>query len=438
MKKVSVVIPNYNQGHVLPMTVDWVFQQSYPNLEIIIVDGGSNDETKDYLKGLPERIREDQTEFLSSVEIFSEEDSRFERQWGPRYPQEGRELKIITFPSDIGATETLNEGMSRITGEYCTYVVGDDLPHLSMIEEAVEIGNRSEIAVQFSHLAITDRRVYGHGPQMLNLFEQARTNGLDITYDVYPYTAAGAGLDQTIPLWAQTGGIDGLIDRLQDTKTRVRIRNEVAAGLGGLTPQWETWVVSYLPQGSDPGEVGLSVKEIALRRGIEAAEAVLQLTEESRATVSGVIHNRIESDVRLFLSHPLAMIGSDGTAVSPDGVYAGEPLHPRFYGTHPRILGRYVREQSLMSLETAVHKMTGMPAERLNLKDRGLVSEGLTADLAIFDPCQVTDHATFEDPHQLSEGVLHVLVNGRKLLTRQCRKIHGFTAFRRPCIITQK
>lgn len=300
---------------------------------------------------------------------------------------------------------------------YVTHARVGNGRHLSMIEEAVEIGNRSEIAVQFSHLAITDRRVYGHGPQMLNLFEQARTNGLDITYDVYPYTAAGAGLDQTIPLWAQTGGIDGLIDRLQDTKTRVRIRNEVAAGLGGLTPQWETWVVSYLPQGSDPGEVGLSVKEIALRRGIEAAEAVLQLTEESRGTVSGVIHNRIESDVRLFLSHPLAMIGSDGTAVSPDGVYAGEPLHPRFYGTHPRILGRYVREQSLMSLETAVHKMTGMPAERLNLKDRGLVSEGLTADLAIFDPCQVTDHATFEDPHQLSEGVLHVLVNGRPIIS---------------------
>ena len=156
MKKVSVVIPTYNQGRVLPMTVDWVFQQSYPNLEVIIVDGGSNDETKEYLKGLPERIREDQTEFLSSVEIFSEEDSRFERQWGPRYPQEGRELKIITFPSDIGATETLNEGMSRITGEYCTYVVGDDLPHLSMIEEMVSVLELSEMDFAYADMTVVD------------------------------------------------------------------------------------------------------------------------------------------------------------------------------------------------------------------------------------------------------------------------------------------
>ena len=299
---------------------------------------------------------------------------------------------------------------------YATHARVGNGRHMTMIEEAVEIGKRAEIPVQFSHLAITDRRVYGHGPGMLELFEKARSDGLDITYDVYPYTAAGAGLDQTIPLWAQTGGMDGFIRRLQDPDTRARIRDEVAAGLGGLSPHWNTWVISYLPEESDHTEVGRSVEEIAATRGIEPAEAVLQLSEETRGTVSCVIHNRVETDVRLFLSHSLAMVGSDGNAVAPDGVFAGEPLHPRFYGTYPRILGRYVRDQSLMSLETAVNKMTGMPAERLGLRDRGRIEEGSVADMVVFDPASVIDRATFEEPHQLSEGMRHVLVNGEPII----------------------
>ena len=288
--------------------------------------------------------------------------------------------------------------------------------HMSAIEEAIEIGQRAGVPVQFSHMAITDRRVYGHGPEMLELLEKAREDGLDITYDVYPYTAAGAGLNQTIPIWAQAGTVEEYMARLRDPGTRARIRDEVAAGIGGLAPLWNTSVISSASE-ANLDIVGRSVEEIAAIREVDPAEAVLQLTEEENGHNPTVVHNRVESDVRYFLSHPLAMIGSDGNAVSPKGETASDQLHPRFYGTYPRILGRYVREQSLMSLETAVNKMTGKPAERLRLKDRGQVKEGYVADLAIFNPDTVVDHATFEEPHQLSEGVEHLLVNGESVIS---------------------
>ncbi len=296
---------------------------------------------------------------------------------------------------------------------YVTHARVGNGKHLSAIEEAIEIGQRAEIPVQFSHMAITDRRVYGEGPAMIDLLVEARKQGLDITYDVYPYTAAGAGFNQLIPLWAQTGTVDEFVARVRDPNTRPRIREEVAAGLGGLEPQWDTWRVAYIHTEANRPLVGKSIEEIAQIRSIEPAEAVLQLMEEEGGSVPTRVHNRDEDDVRYFLSHDLAMIGSDGRAVSPDGPYATALPHPRFYGTYPRILGRYVREEpALLTLESAIHKMTGFPAVRMGMKERGLVKEGLIADLVIFDPETVVDNATWEDPHQYPTGIPYVLVNG--------------------------
>ena len=319
-------------------------------------------------------------------------------------------------PSGYMTTDEVVELCQAISGYegafYATHARVGAGRQLSMIEEAIEIGRRAEIPVEFSHMAITDRRFYGHGSEMTDLLERAREEGVDITYDVYPYTAAQAGLDQLVPIWVQTGGIDQYIARLQDPATRSKVRDEVAAGIGGLTPEFDTWVIASVMTEANAGVVGKSVEEIASQRGIEPAEAVLQIEEEEHGGESAVIHNRVEGDVRHFLTHPLAMIGSDGEAISPNGARSVEQLHPRFYGTYPRILGRYVREQSLLTLETAVHKMSGFPAERLSLGDRGRVAEGFVADLAIFDPNTVIDRGTFEAPHALAEGVRHVLVNG--------------------------
>lgn len=291
--------------------------------------------------------------------------------------------------------------------------------HLKAIEEAVEIGRRANIPVQFSHMAITDRRVYGHGPEMVEIIENARAEGIDITYDIYPYTAAGAGLNQLVPLWVQNGGIQSYMENLRNPSIRQRILEETSQGRdGGLPPLWDTWVISQVSSNRNKGVVGHSLAEIAKARGIEPAETALQLIEEEEDQVSAVVHNRTEDDVRFFMGHAQAMIGSDGFAISPNGLYSTGKPHPRFYGTYPRVLGRYVRkEPSVMSLETAIHKMTGFPAQRLGLRDRGLIAEKLIADLVIFNPLTVIDQATFENPHQYPKGIPHVFVNGSPVVS---------------------
>ena len=157
----------------------------------------------------------------------------------------------------------------------------------------------------------------------------------------------------------------------------------------------------------------MSIIEIAQKRKIDPAETVLQLVEQEIGAVPVIIHNRLESDIRCFMDHPLAMFGSDGNAVSPNGFYKHAKPHPRFYGTYPRVLGRYVRKKpSVLTLEEAIYKMTGFPAKRLCMKNRGLIRKGYIADLTIFDPKTVIDNATFDDPHQFPVGIDHVLVNG--------------------------
>ena len=290
--------------------------------------------------------------------------------------------------------------------------------HVKMVEEAVEIGRRADIPVQFSHMAIVDRRYYGAGPEIVGVIEKAREEGIDITYDMYPYTAAGAGVNQLVPLWAQEGGVPRYMDRLRDGAVRERVLDEMRSGReGGIPPLWETWVISNVESEANRGVIGLSLTEIAEARGVEPAEAALQLIEEEEDAVMAVVHNRVESDIRFFMGHPQAMIGSDGNAVSPDGPYRDFKPHPRFYGTYPRILGRYVREQpSVLTLEEAVYKMTGFPAKRLGLKDRGLIGEGLAADIVVFDPDTVIDNATFEDPHRFPTGIPHVFVAGEPIV----------------------
>ncbi len=352
----------------------------------------------------------------------------------PATPDELREMKRLAAEAVEMGAFSLSTGLSVTPSAYATtdeivalcesirhyegafYAtharVGNGL-HISAIQEAIEIGQRAGIPVQFSHLAITDRRAYGEGPTMVDLLVNARDNGLDITYDMYPYTAAGAGFNQLMPLWVQAGTIEDFMARLADPAVRQRVRQEIAAGLGGLEPQWDAWLVAYIHTEGNRHLVGKNILEIADEREIDPAEVVIELMEEENGSVPTLVHNRVESDVRYFMGHDLAMIGSDGNAVSPNGPYKDALPHPRFYGTHPRILGRYVRAQpAVLTLEQAIHKMTGFPAQRMGMKDRGLVKEGLIADLVAFDPETVIDTATWEDPHQYPDGIPYVLVRG--------------------------
>ena len=209
-----------------------------------------------------------------------------------------------------------------------------------------------------------------------------------------------------------------MLKRLRDPIQRERAKTDMRENghFGGLLWEFDTIVISEVKTEKNEQFVGKNIQEIANAKGEDPIETYLALIDEEDSKVGAVFHNRVESDIRYFLSHPLAMIGSDGNAISPTGIFGEDQPHPRFYGTYPRILGRYVREQSLMSLETAIQKMTQAPAERLRLSDRGRISEGLVADMAIFDPATVIDRATFENPHQLAAGIPHVLVRGEPVV----------------------
>jgi N-acyl-D-amino-acid deacylase len=285
--------------------------------------------------------------------------------------------------------------------------------HIKSIEEAVEIGQRGNVPVQFSHIAIIDSREFGHGDQMVAVIDRARAAGLDITCDMYPYTAASSGMSQMLPTWVQEGGVAKMLERLRDPKIRKKAHKDTSKGhFRGLPWVFESMVIATVASKENGDLIGKSVAEIAEERGVDGIEVMLMLIDEEDNEISKVVHNRVEWDVRFFMEYEHAMIGSDGNAIEHAGAWESTMPHPRFYGTFPRVLGRYVRDEPLISLETAINKMTGMPAKRLGLSDRGVLKDGAVADIVVFDPSTVTDIATFEDPHRYPVGVPHVLVGG--------------------------
>ena len=209
-----------------------------------------------------------------------------------------------------------------------------------------------------------------------------------------------------------------MLSRLRDPGDRGRARRDMGDGnFGGIPWMWDKMVISYVGSDRNRSVVGSTLAEIAESRADDPVDTLLALIDEEDNQVGVVHHNRVESDMRLFMTHSHAMIGSDGRAISPEGFWSQDRPHPRFYGPYPRILGRYVRDpEQVLSLEAAVHKMTGFPARRLGLQDRGRIAEDLVADIAVFDPEAIIDRASFEEPHQLAEGVSYVFVVGEPVI----------------------
>ena len=325
---------------------------------------------------------------------------------------------LTITPSCYAPTDEIVElckSVARYDGAfYATHARSGPGRHFTMIEEAAEIGKRAGLPVQFSHIGITESYLYGKGHELIAVFERARSEGVDMVFDMYPYTAAGIDLHQVVPVWVREGGVEETMARLEDPSTRDRARRETNEGADGREPpDWDSIVISSVLTERNAGAVGRSVRQISDDTEEDPAEATLRLMHEERDIVSAVIHNRREGDVRYFLAQPMGMIGSDGNAISPNGRLASTVPHPRFYGTYPRVLGRYVREQpAVMTLEEAVFKCAGFPAQRLGLEDRGLLREGLIADLVVFDPDTVIDRATFEQPQQYPDGIPYVIVAG--------------------------
>jgi N-acyl-D-amino-acid deacylase len=324
---------------------------------------------------------------------------------------------LTLYPSSVAQTDelvALARAAARYGGTYVTHTRHLAGWHFKSVEEAIEIGRQAGIAVEVAHLCIIDPRHWGETAHMFEILEQARASGVDVNYDAYPYTAAGCPFSEAMPAWVQDGGTEAMLSRLADPAIRRRVIAEKdTTWSNGIPPRLDRFVIAWEGPYGDPAWSGKSVTQLAEQAGVSPEEMLVNIVIQSRDIGLVIVHNRTEEDVQAFVSHPLGMIGSDGIAVAADGVWGRSPVHPRFYGTFPRVLAYYVRRRRAMPLEEAIRKMTSLPAQRIGLKGRGRLAVGYAADLVIFDPATIEDKATFEQPHQYPAGISYVMVNGQ-------------------------
>jgi N-acyl-D-amino-acid deacylase len=301
----------------------------------------------------------------------------------------------------------------RLGGIHISHMRNEAAGVLDSVKETIAIGEQGGLPTQVTHHKVVGKKYWGQSVQTLRLIDEARAQGVDATIDQYPYTASATSIGAALlPAWAQEGGRDATLKRLTDPATRAKIKAATTAIIrderGGGDPR--NVVASSCE--FDPSLAGKNLADITQGRGMPvtldtAADTALWIVEQGGC--QGIFHAINEEDLQRILVHPATMIGSDGEIP----IFGRNHPHPRSYGTFVRVLGVYVREKKLLTLETAVQKMSAFPAQRLGLADRGVIREGLKADLVAFDPATIRDTATFEKPHSYAEGVTHVLVNGQ-------------------------
>ena len=302
--------------------------------------------------------------------------------------------------------------VARRGGLYATHLRNEASGLFEAIKEAIDVGRKTGVRVQISHFKDAGRSNWNKQPVALELLEKARSRGIDVSADAYPYTAYSTSLSILLEAWVREGGVKAILRRLRNRDARRRIRREVSEKVREVPGDYELIVISSTKSKRNRITIGKNLEEIGEMWKVAPIDAILRLIEEEETAVDFVGHGMKSENVEMVLSHPLVMIGSDGSSMAPKGKAAEARPHPRSYGTCPRVLGHYARERKLFDLSTAVKKMTSMPAEKLRLKYRGRIARGMKADLVIFDEAEVRDTATFEDPHRYPHGIKHVLVNG--------------------------
>ncbi len=321
---------------------------------------------------------------------------------------------LTYVPSRFGSPEEITRLARVAAGSsalYATHSRATAGQEGAAIEEAISVGRDSGVRVEFSHLAINDPKSWGSAAKSLAQFDAAQSSGVDIQFDVYPYDASASSLSQYLPLWLQTAGPRGSHALLTDSSSRARALSEIASGwYGGIPWLWDRVLVTQSGP-TDDETPGHTLAELAESSGREPAEVLLALYERYGNAVQVAMFYRTEADMREFLCHPASVVGSDGVAMALDRL--SERPHPRFYGTFPRVLGRYVRDTGLLSLENAIRKMTGEPADRCRLTGRGYVKRHYAADLVLFSPGDIADRATFLESNLLLTGLDLVIVNGK-------------------------
>ena len=338
----------------------------------------------------------------------------------------GLATSLLMPPSSLVTTEQLVElakVAAKYGGLYSSHIRDEGAGVFDAIAEAIQVGRGAGIRVDIIHLKIADKALWGRMPEVVAMIDKAREGGLDIRANVYPYTAGQNNLRAIIPPWAHDGGNEKMLERLRDPKLRARMRKDILTGLPGWYNHylatgggWEGMLlVSFRSEKNKPF-VGKRMSELIASRGGDPVEVLFDVLLEENGGVQTVYFHHSEEDMQLALKQPYTSIGSDGSAISPDGPRGNMHPHPRWYGTFPRVLARYVRELKTLELPEAIHKMTVMNAEKISIPNRGLIKEGYWADVTVFDPATVADKATFEKPQQYPEGIPYVIVNGEVVL----------------------
>jgi N-acyl-D-amino-acid deacylase len=331
---------------------------------------------------------------------------------------------LIYAPATYADTDeliALVSAAAEFGGRYISHMRSEGDRLEEAVQELIKISSVTGAPAEIYHLKASGRANWRKLDRVFELIESAQAAGLAITADMYSYRAGSTGLDATMPRWVQEGGHDAWVERLRDPEIRARVAEEMRS----TETDWENFFVQAGPEGilmsgfRNPDLrplIGMTLAEIAEQRGTDPAETAMDLVVEDNSRVDAVFFLMSEENVRKKISKPWVTFGSDAGALAAEGVFLESNPHPRAYGNFARVLGHYVREEGLIKLEEAIRRMTALPAENLGIRGRGRLDEGYYADIVVFDPERIQDHATFEYPHQYATGVEHVFVNGVQVL----------------------
>ena len=327
---------------------------------------------------------------------------------------------------DTGSLIAMCKAASEFGGIYSTHMRTEGQGVFESVAEAIKIGRDAGVPVDIIHLKLADHKLWGQMPELIASIANARASGQEVTANVYPYRAGQNDLSSIIPPWAHEGGSAALIRRLKDPSLRPRLESEIEHGIPGsswydhytATGGWDGMLLVTLSNPTYKKYEGRRMNDVIQDLHLKPLDALFLLLEENGGSVPTIYFHHDEKDMRYALQQPFVSIGSDGLAFKTEGPLSQGHPHPRSYGTFPRVLGTYVRDEHILTIEDAIRKMTSANATKIHIFDRGLLRPEMWADVTVFDPAKITDHATYMKPHQYSTGVEYVLVNGKIVLAR--------------------